>query len=114
MLSCCSIILNTLFFINFNSGILLICLCFSQISMAAAVLPNRTIPPYSVDSLTEIRTHGGSENNLKFICEFRPGTSPLQIPADEDNSVNRDYESVSVILPAQCTICQLRLRICMK
>ncbi|MEQ2203913.1 hypothetical protein XENOCAPTIV_005272, partial [Xenoophorus captivus] len=81
--------------------------------MAAAALPNRTIPPYSVDSLTEIRTHGGSENNLKFICEFRPGTSPLQIPADEDNSVNRDYESVSVILPAQCTICQLRLRICM-
>lgn len=62
-------------------------------------------PPHCVGSPTELRTQGGSENNLKFICEFRP---------DEGISVDSDYESVTVILPAQCTISQLRLRIYMK
>ncbi|XP_032427547.1 phosphatidylinositol 4,5-bisphosphate 3-kinase catalytic subunit gamma isoform [Xiphophorus hellerii] len=73
--------------------------------MATAVFPNRMDPPDCVGSPTELRTQGGSENNLKFICEFRP---------EEGNSADSDYESVTVILPAQCSISQLRLRICMK
>ncbi|XP_038141577.1 phosphatidylinositol 4,5-bisphosphate 3-kinase catalytic subunit gamma isoform [Cyprinodon tularosa] len=78
--------------------------------MAAAVYLNRTVPPpQSMEPQTEMRTQSSSENNLKFICEFRPGTSP-----DEDHGTSRNYESVSVILPAQCNICQLRLRICMQ
>lgn len=61
-----------------------------------------------------MRTKSGSENILKFICEFRPGTSPLQIPTDKDMGINRNYDSMSVMIPAQCSIWQLRLRICMK
>uniref|UniRef100_A0A8C4HG07 Phosphatidylinositol 4,5-bisphosphate 3-kinase catalytic subunit gamma isoform n=1 Tax=Dicentrarchus labrax TaxID=13489 RepID=A0A8C4HG07_DICLA len=55
-----------------------------------------------------------SENNLKFICEFQPGPGPPQESGDEDFNVNMDCESVSVILPAQCSVYQLRLRICMQ
>ncbi|XP_035511915.1 phosphatidylinositol 4,5-bisphosphate 3-kinase catalytic subunit gamma isoform [Morone saxatilis] len=55
-----------------------------------------------------------SENNLKFICEFQPGPGPPQGSGDEDFSVSMDCESVSVILPAQCSVYQLRLRICMQ
>ncbi|XP_028265652.1 phosphatidylinositol 4,5-bisphosphate 3-kinase catalytic subunit gamma isoform [Parambassis ranga] len=54
----------------------------------------------------------GSENNLRFVCEFKSG--PLQTSSDEDYSLSMDCESVSVILPAQCSVHQLRLRICMQ
>ncbi|XP_030589873.1 phosphatidylinositol 4,5-bisphosphate 3-kinase catalytic subunit gamma isoform-like [Archocentrus centrarchus] len=47
-----------------------------------------------------------SENTLKFICEFQSG--------DEDQNISIGYESVSVILPAQCSVYQLRLHICMQ
>lgn len=55
-----------------------------------------------------------SENNLKFICEFQPGPGPPQASGDKDYNVNMDCKSVSVILPAQCSVHQLRLRICMQ
>uniref|UniRef100_A0A665VWB8 phosphatidylinositol 3-kinase n=1 Tax=Echeneis naucrates TaxID=173247 RepID=A0A665VWB8_ECHNA len=53
------------------------------------------------------------ENNLKFICELRPGPGPLPT---EHEGFNADVgcETVSVILPAQCSIYQLRLRICIQ
>nr|XP_019944549.1 PREDICTED: phosphatidylinositol 4,5-bisphosphate 3-kinase catalytic subunit gamma isoform-like [Paralichthys olivaceus] len=53
-------------------------------------------------------TQSCSENNLKFICEFKPG------PGDEGYNVDMDCKSVSVILPAQCSIYQLRLHICLQ
>lgn len=59
-------------------------------------------------------TQSCSENNLKFICKFEPGPGPLQVSGNEDYNVNTDCESVSVILPAQCSVYQLRLRICMQ
>lgn len=99
---------------DLNSLILFFFPGFSKISMATAVFPDQTVPLNSRDSQAEMRTKSGSENILKFICEFRPGTSPLQILADKDMGINRNYDSVSVMLPAQCSICQLRLRICMK
>ncbi|KAM7404246.1 hypothetical protein PAMP_011612 [Pampus punctatissimus] len=51
-------------------------------------------------------TQSCSDNNLQFICEFKSG--------DEDYSVDMEFETVSVILPAQCSVHQLRLRICMQ
>ncbi|XP_017266673.1 phosphatidylinositol 4,5-bisphosphate 3-kinase catalytic subunit gamma isoform [Kryptolebias marmoratus] len=66
----------------------------------------------SASSLSGAATQSCSENKLKFICKLWPG--PLQTSADEDYCGNGNYESVSVILPAQCSIYQLRLRICMK
>ena len=54
-------------------------------------------------------TQSCSENNLKFICEFQPGPAPVC----GDVNVNMDCGSVIVILPAQCSVYQLRLRICM-
>ncbi|XP_070694974.1 phosphatidylinositol 4,5-bisphosphate 3-kinase catalytic subunit gamma isoform [Pempheris klunzingeri] len=68
----------------------------------------------AVDCLSGISTQSCSENNLKFICEFQPGPGPPQVSADEGYSVSVDCESVSVILPAQCSVYQLRLRICMQ
>ncbi|XP_068454011.1 phosphatidylinositol 4,5-bisphosphate 3-kinase catalytic subunit gamma isoform [Clinocottus analis] len=62
--------------------------------------------PHAVDSLSGLPTQGGSENNLKFICDFNQGQAT--------GDVNMAYESVSVILPAQCSVYQLRLRICMQ
>lgn len=53
-------------------------------------------------------TQGCSENNLKFVCEFQPGPGPPQVSVDDD------CKSVSVVLPAQCSVYQLRLRICMQ
>lgn len=55
-----------------------------------------------------------SENTLKFTCEFQPEPGPPQAPGDEYYSMDMDYESVSVVLPAQCSVYQLRLRICMQ
>ncbi|XP_076019539.1 phosphatidylinositol 4,5-bisphosphate 3-kinase catalytic subunit gamma isoform [Genypterus blacodes] len=55
-----------------------------------------------------------SENSLRFTCEFQPGPGPPQGPGDEGYSVDTDYDSVCVVLPAQCSVHQLRLRICMQ
>ncbi|RVE70207.1 hypothetical protein OJAV_G00062170 [Oryzias javanicus] len=53
-----------------------------------------------------------SENLLKFVCELQPGPGTEQICKDDDQSLSVDFESVSVIIPAQCSVHQLRLRIC--
>lgn len=74
--------------------------------MDPALLLNQPVSPHAADCLLGTSTQSCSENNLKFICEFKPG--------DEDYNVDMDFESVSVILPAQCSIHQLRLRICMQ
>lgn len=77
--------------------------------MDTSVAPHRKM---SVDSLSGAPAHGYSENNLNFICKFWAG--PLQTAGDDDCCTNEHYESVSVVLPAQCSIYQLRLRISMK
>ncbi|GAA6223722.1 phosphatidylinositol 4,5-bisphosphate 3-kinase catalytic subunit gamma isoform-like [Lates japonicus] len=74
---------------------------------------NQPDSPQAVGSLSGISTQSCSENNLKFICEFKPGPGPSP-GGDEDCNADMDCESVSVILPAQCSIYQLRLRICMQ
>ncbi|XP_034074370.1 phosphatidylinositol 4,5-bisphosphate 3-kinase catalytic subunit gamma isoform [Gymnodraco acuticeps] len=63
----------------------------------------------AVNCLSGMSTQSCSENTLKFICEFQPEPGPPQAPGDGDYN-----ESVSVILPAQCSVYQLRLRICMQ
>uniref|UniRef100_A0A3P8TNG7 phosphatidylinositol 3-kinase n=1 Tax=Amphiprion percula TaxID=161767 RepID=A0A3P8TNG7_AMPPE len=55
-----------------------------------------------------------SENNLKFICEFKPGSGSSQTSTDEGYGAGFGCETVSVILPAQCSVYQLRLHICMQ
>ncbi|KAM9350290.1 phosphatidylinositol 4,5-bisphosphate 3-kinase catalytic subunit gamma isoform [Symphorus nematophorus] len=70
--------------------------------------------PASPQHLAGMFPQGCSENNLKFICEFKAGPGPPQPSADEDYNVIMECESVSVILPAQCSVYQLRLRICMQ
>ncbi|KAG7519418.1 phosphatidylinositol 4,5-bisphosphate 3-kinase catalytic subunit gamma isoform-like [Solea senegalensis] len=60
-------------------------------------------------------TKSCSENMLKFICEFKATFAPSLSGGDEEfNAQNTECESVSVILPAQCSIYQLRIRICMQ
>ncbi|XP_070824548.1 phosphatidylinositol 4,5-bisphosphate 3-kinase catalytic subunit gamma isoform [Chaetodon trifascialis] len=59
-------------------------------------------------------TQSCTEDNLKFTCQFKAGPGPPQVSGDEDYNVNMDCGSVSVILPAQCSVYQLRLRICMQ
>ena len=70
--------------------------------------------PASQQHLSGMATESCSENCLKFICEFKPGPGTPQPSGDEAYSVNTDCELVSVILPAQCSVYQLRLRICMQ
>ncbi|XP_026010722.1 phosphatidylinositol 4,5-bisphosphate 3-kinase catalytic subunit gamma isoform isoform X2 [Astatotilapia calliptera] len=72
--------------------------------MDAAV--NRPTRPHSIDSVRRLSTQGCFENTLKFICEFKPG--------DEDQDISLGCEPISVTLPAQCSVYQLRLRICME
>lgn len=58
--------------------------------------------------------HSCDEDNVKFICDFKPWPGPPQASGDEDYNVHMDCEPVSVILPAQCSVYQLRIRICMQ
>lgn len=73
---------------------------------------NQSDSLHAVDAPSEMLTLSSSENNLKFICEFKPGSGPL--PGSDDCNADMDCKSVSVIIPAQCSIYQLRLRICMQ
>ncbi|XP_049437828.1 phosphatidylinositol 4,5-bisphosphate 3-kinase catalytic subunit gamma isoform [Epinephelus fuscoguttatus] len=82
--------------------------------MDPTLLLHRSVVPHPVDLLSGTTAQSCSENNLRFICEFKPGPGPLQVSVDEDFNVNMDSESVSVILPAQCSVYQLRLRICIQ
>ncbi|XP_034552037.1 phosphatidylinositol 4,5-bisphosphate 3-kinase catalytic subunit gamma isoform [Notolabrus celidotus] len=74
---------------------------------------NQPVSQRALDCLSEMLAQSCSTSNLKFICEFKPGPSPPQASEDEDNNYNTDCQSVSVILPAQCSVYQLRLSICM-
>uniref|UniRef100_UPI0037E7FBF8 phosphatidylinositol 4,5-bisphosphate 3-kinase catalytic subunit gamma isoform n=1 Tax=Semicossyphus pulcher TaxID=241346 RepID=UPI0037E7FBF8 len=76
--------------------------------------PNRPGSRYDLCRLSGMLTGNCSENNLKFICEFKPGSDPPQESHDEDYNSSMDCQSVSVILPAQCSVNQLRLCICMQ
>ncbi|XP_070766058.1 phosphatidylinositol 4,5-bisphosphate 3-kinase catalytic subunit gamma isoform [Enoplosus armatus] len=82
--------------------------------MDPELLLNQSVSPHVVDYLSGMSTQSCSVNNLKFICEFKPGPGLPQACGDEDYNVNMDCESVSVILPPQCSVHQLRLRICMQ
>ncbi|XP_029291960.1 phosphatidylinositol 4,5-bisphosphate 3-kinase catalytic subunit gamma isoform [Cottoperca gobio] len=82
--------------------------------MDPALLLSQAASPHAVDFLSGMSALSCSENNLKFICEFQLGPGPPQAPGDEDYDIHMDCESVSVILPAQCSVYQLRLRICMQ
>nr|XP_046253413.1 phosphatidylinositol 4,5-bisphosphate 3-kinase catalytic subunit gamma isoform [Scatophagus argus]XP_046253414.1 phosphatidylinositol 4,5-bisphosphate 3-kinase catalytic subunit gamma isoform [Scatophagus argus] len=73
-------------------------------------LPLNDLP--SPQHLSGMFTQSCSDTNLKFICEFQP--FPLQVSDNEDYNISMNCESVSVILPAQCSVYQLRLRICMQ
>lgn len=72
--------------------------------------PHQLAHSDNADSPSGMPPHCCSDNNLKFICEFKPGHTL----GDEDFSVSIDCDPVSVILPAQCSVYQLRLRICMQ
>uniref|UniRef100_A0A3Q3SIS6 phosphatidylinositol 3-kinase n=1 Tax=Mastacembelus armatus TaxID=205130 RepID=A0A3Q3SIS6_9TELE len=76
--------------------------------MDPALLPNQPVQPNASGCRSGMSPLSCSEVNLKFICEFR------QKSGDDGNSVSMDWESVSVILPAQCSVHQLRLRICVQ
>ncbi|XP_068605151.1 phosphatidylinositol 4,5-bisphosphate 3-kinase catalytic subunit gamma isoform [Brachionichthys hirsutus] len=54
---------------------------------------------------------GRSETNLKFICHFMSEPGPLPVSVNEDYVHSADCELLTVILPAQCNVEQLRLRI---
>ncbi|XP_045912998.1 phosphatidylinositol 4,5-bisphosphate 3-kinase catalytic subunit gamma isoform [Micropterus dolomieu] len=82
--------------------------------MDPPLLLNRTVSSHTVDCPPEMLIQSCSDNNLKFICEFKPGPGLPEVSGDEDYNVNMDCKSVSVILPAQCSVYQLRLRICIQ
>ncbi|XP_023812142.1 phosphatidylinositol 4,5-bisphosphate 3-kinase catalytic subunit gamma isoform [Oryzias latipes] len=64
------------------------------------------------DRRPDMATSRPSENLLKFICELQPEPGAVQMFKGDDQSLSVDYESVSVVIPAQCSVHQLRLRIC--
>ena len=74
---------------------------------------NESDSPSAVEPPSEMSTQSCSENNLKFVCEFKPVPGPPP-GGDEGYNADMDCGSVSVILPAQCSIYQLRIRICMQ
>lgn len=59
-------------------------------------------------------TQSRSNNNLRFICKIKPTPGPPQGSSNEDYLDDTDCESITVIVPAQCSVYQLRLRICMQ
>lgn len=78
--------------------------------MDSAMFPDQFAQPGNANSPSVVSQHCCSDNSLKFICEFKTGCTS----GDEDYSISADCEPVSVILPAQCSVYQLRLRICMQ
>lgn len=90
-------------------------LTFRSLDMSLDSEPNLNQPgtPCAADPVLGTATQSRSENILKFICDFKPGGG-LSLSSDEALSADAEYESVSVVLPAQCSIYQLRLHICMQ
>ncbi|KAM8864105.1 phosphatidylinositol 4,5-bisphosphate 3-kinase catalytic subunit gamma isoform [Spinachia spinachia] len=79
--------------------------------MDPSLLQKPAFSPPVVDFLSDMPTQRHTENNLKFICEFKNGSGPQQA---EDYNFYISSQSVSVILPDQCTVYQLRLGIGMQ
>nr|XP_040050126.1 phosphatidylinositol 4,5-bisphosphate 3-kinase catalytic subunit gamma isoform [Gasterosteus aculeatus aculeatus] len=82
--------------------------------MDPSLLRNPAFNSPVVDSLSDMPSQRHTEKNLKFICEFKNGSGPQQASGKEDYNFNTASESVSVILPDQCTVYQLRLGIGMQ
>ncbi|XP_037333656.2 phosphatidylinositol 4,5-bisphosphate 3-kinase catalytic subunit gamma isoform [Pungitius pungitius] len=82
--------------------------------MDRSVLRNLAFSPPVVDSLSDAQTQRHTVNNLKFICEFNNEPGPQEASGKEDSNLNIASEPVSVILPDQCTVHQLRLAIGMQ
>ncbi|XP_056155912.1 phosphatidylinositol 4,5-bisphosphate 3-kinase catalytic subunit gamma isoform [Lampris incognitus] len=61
---------------------------------------------------TGISNPGWSENWVIFVCEFHQGPGPPQAPSDDGSDGNgSEGDSVTVLLPTQCCVSQLRLSI---
>lgn len=71
--------------------------------MAAAPLEGAAAPPPSVGGAW---TQSCPDHYLRFTCEFRTGSW--------QSEPDRSSESVTVTLPAQCSVYQLRMHICME
>lgn len=59
-------------------------------------------------------TQSSSENKLRFVCTFSPRSDSLRRSGHEEYNGDTHCESVSVVVPAQCSVYQLRLHICMQ
>lgn len=81
-------------------------------SLAGMDLPLAQLP--SPQRLTGMFTQGSSENQLRFVCTFSPRSDSLRRSDHEEYNDDTHSESVSVVVPAQCSVYQLRLRICMQ
>lgn len=86
-------------------------ICSPEVSMDPGLLMNQPASPQHPSGMLN---QSCSENNLNFTCELKTGPGQQLLSVEEDDNVSIDCESVSVILPAQCTVYQLRLRICMQ
>lgn len=70
----------------------------------SAVLMDRVVPPPSPGGMW---TSGRLDHHLRFQCELQPACRRGQ-------SEEKPWGSVTVTLPAQCSVYQLRLHICME
>uniref|UniRef100_UPI003AAC3903 phosphatidylinositol 4,5-bisphosphate 3-kinase catalytic subunit gamma isoform n=1 Tax=Centroberyx gerrardi TaxID=166262 RepID=UPI003AAC3903 len=83
--------------------------------MDSVVFLDQTGRQEAADFPSRVSVPSCSDNSLLFVCEFHPGPGPPQASSEEDFvGIGLDYESVAVILPAQCSVYQLRLRLCMQ
>lgn len=81
-------------------------------SLAGMDPPLAQLP--SPQHLTGIFTQSSSENKLRFVCTFSIWSDSLRRSGHEEYNGDTHCESVSVVMPAQCSVYQLRLRICMQ
>lgn len=81
-------------------------------SLAGMDPPLEQLP--SLQHLTGMFTQSSSENQLRFVCTFSPRRDSLRRSGHEEYNGDTHYESMSVVVPAQCSVYQLRLRICMQ
>lgn len=79
-------------------------------SLAGMDPPLAQLP--SPQRLTGMFTQSSFENKLRFVCTFR--SDSLRRSGRKEYDGDTHCESVSVVVPAQCSVYQLRLRICMQ
>ncbi|KAF7656720.1 hypothetical protein LDENG_00037260 [Lucifuga dentata] len=82
--------------------------------MDFGLLVDQLVRPHVADFPSRPPVQSCSENALNFICEIQPEPGPPYAFGDEYYNIDMDHGMVSVILPAQCTVYQLRLKICME